>query len=162
MLTAHPTEVQRKSILDAEREIARLLVWRDRVALTPEESARIRCGALPAGPRAVADGDDPSVKLQVKDEIDNGLAYYRYTFLDQIPRLYADLDARLTRDFGIDGARSLRSCAPARGSAAIETAIRLSTPIRSSTRFARSRRWRSSITWAKCTGSAPNCRCHRG
>src|SRR4029453_6373583 len=42
-------------------------------------------------------------KLQVRDEIDNGLAYYRYTFLDQIPRLYADLGARLTHDFGIDG-----------------------------------------------------------
>src|SRR5262249_20673920 len=38
-LTAHPPEVQRKSILAAEREIARLLVWRDRVALTPAESA---------------------------------------------------------------------------------------------------------------------------
>src|SRR4029453_9413639 len=41
-------------------------------------------------------------KLQVKDEIDNGRAYYRYTFLDQIPRLYADLGALLTRDYGID------------------------------------------------------------
>src|SRR4029079_1432688 len=39
VLTPHPTEVQRKSILDAEREIVRLLVWRDRVALTPEETA---------------------------------------------------------------------------------------------------------------------------
>jgi phosphoenolpyruvate carboxylase len=29
VLTAHPTEVQRKSILDAEREIARLLAERD-------------------------------------------------------------------------------------------------------------------------------------
>ena len=34
VLTAHPTEVQRKSILDCEREIARLLQWRDRVQLT--------------------------------------------------------------------------------------------------------------------------------
>src|SRR5438132_13907179 len=37
VLTAHPTEVQRQSILDAEREIARLLQWRDRVELTAEE-----------------------------------------------------------------------------------------------------------------------------
>ena len=40
-MTAHPTEVQRKSILDAEREIARLLVWRDRVVLTPQECAEL-------------------------------------------------------------------------------------------------------------------------
>ncbi len=31
-------------------------------------------------------------RLQVKDEIDNGIAYYRYTFLDEIPRLYAELE----------------------------------------------------------------------
>src|SRR4029079_7105188 len=38
VLTAHPTEVQRKSILDCQMEIARLLIERDRVALTPEEA----------------------------------------------------------------------------------------------------------------------------
>ena len=37
VLTAHPTEVQRKSILDRQLETAELLNRRDRVALTPEE-----------------------------------------------------------------------------------------------------------------------------
>ena len=36
VLTAHPTEVQRKSILDAEHDIARLLAERD-LPLTPKE-----------------------------------------------------------------------------------------------------------------------------
>ncbi len=102
VLTAHPTEVQRKSILDAEREIVRLLVWRDRVALTPEEAAEF--GA--ALHRQVLELWQTAMlrlsKLQVKDEIDNGLAYYRYTFLDQIPKLYADLAVRLARDFSVD------------------------------------------------------------
>src|SRR5512134_1663478 len=47
VLTAHPTEVQRKSILDAERDLARLLTERDEVraralprdALAPKELA---------------------------------------------------------------------------------------------------------------------------
>jgi phosphoenolpyruvate carboxylase len=38
VLTAHPTEVQRKSILDAEHDIARLLAERD-LPLTPKERA---------------------------------------------------------------------------------------------------------------------------
>jgi phosphoenolpyruvate carboxylase len=101
VLTAHPTEVQRKSILDAEREIARLLVWRDRVALTPHETAEFDATLY----RQVLGLWQTAMlrlsKLQVQDEIDNGLAYYRYTFLDQIPRLYADLGAHLARDFGI-------------------------------------------------------------
>ena len=33
-------------------------------------------------------------KLQVDDEIDNGLAYYRYTFLAEVPRLYLALERR--------------------------------------------------------------------
>ena len=37
VLTAHPTEVQRKSILDCQLEIARLLTERDRMQLTPDE-----------------------------------------------------------------------------------------------------------------------------
>ena len=103
VLTAHPTEVQRKSILDAEREIARLLVWRDRGALTPRESAEFDAALY----RQVLGLWQTAMlrlsKLQVRDEIDNGLAYYRYTFLDQIPKLYADLSEHLARDFGIDG-----------------------------------------------------------
>src|SRR5437764_163171 len=39
VLTAHPTEVQRKSTLDAEHDIARLLAERD-LPLTPKERAR--------------------------------------------------------------------------------------------------------------------------
>src|SRR4051794_33572374 len=39
VLTAHPTEVRRKSTMDREMEIASLLDRRERVALTAEESA---------------------------------------------------------------------------------------------------------------------------
>ena len=38
VLTAHPTEVQRKSILNCQMVITRLLDERDRMQLTPEES----------------------------------------------------------------------------------------------------------------------------
>ncbi|MET0731914.1 MAG: phosphoenolpyruvate carboxylase, partial [Casimicrobiaceae bacterium] len=105
VLTAHPTEVQRKSILDAEREIARLLVWRDRIELTPDETAEFDTALH----RQVLELWQTAMlrlsKLQVKDEVDNGLAYYRYTFLDQIPKLYADVAARLAHDFALDTTR---------------------------------------------------------
>ena len=39
VFTAHPTEVQRKSILNCQMAIARLLDERDRIVLTPEETA---------------------------------------------------------------------------------------------------------------------------
>jgi phosphoenolpyruvate carboxylase len=47
VLTAHPTEVQRKSILDAERAIAQLAAAQstDPAAFTNSPAALARCGA---------------------------------------------------------------------------------------------------------------------
>ena len=48
-------------------------------------------------------------KLQVSDEIENGLAYYRYTFLDEIPRLVRRRSkTRFAREFGVDASRRRR------------------------------------------------------
>ncbi|HVU49504.1 MAG TPA: phosphoenolpyruvate carboxylase [Polyangia bacterium] len=92
VLTAHPTEVQRKSILDRQRAI--------------------RAG-LAALPRGGADGViDEAIdeelrrevlvlwktnelraeKPTVIDEIENGLGYFRGTFLEIVPRLYGDVE----------------------------------------------------------------------
>ncbi len=95
VLTAHPTEVQRKSILDLELEVARLLDWRDRVTLTPDEEAdldtQMRAHVMTLWQtRMLRDA-----KLTVADEIENGHAYFRYTFLAELPKLYAELEARL-------------------------------------------------------------------
>ena len=99
VLTAHPTEVQRKSILDCEREIARLLMWRDRIPLTPDETQEFATGLY----RQVLSLWQTAMlrlsKLQVHDEIDNGLAYYRYTFLAEFPRLYEGLSKGIARTF---------------------------------------------------------------
>ena len=100
VLTAHPTEVQRKSILDCEREIVRLLQWRDRSALTPGEQDAMQAGLYRQVLALWQTAMLRLTKLQVGDEIDNGIAYYRYTFLDEIPRLYADLEEQCARDFG--------------------------------------------------------------
>ena len=100
VLTAHPTEVQRRSILDSEREIARLLQWRDRVVLTPDESEGLDTGLY----REVLGLWQTSMlrlsKLRVFDEIENGLAYYRYTFLAEVPKLYAALERSLRQRLG--------------------------------------------------------------
>lgn len=96
VLTAHPTEVQRKSILNCETVIARLLDERDRVQLTPEESE----ANLEALRRAVLTLWQTRIlrtaKLSVIDEVNNGLSYFDTTFLRELPRLYASLEDRLT------------------------------------------------------------------
>ena len=100
VLTAHPTEVKRKSTLDCEREIARLLERRDREQLLPEEQAELEhelyTWILTLWQTAML----RLTKLRVVDEIDNALSYYRSTFLTEIPRLYAQMERSLAAHTG--------------------------------------------------------------
>ena len=107
VLTAHPTEVQRKSILDAERAIARLLAERDAIQDRAQASGARRDHLL----QRELDANEAQMraritqlwhtrllrftKLTVADEIENALSHYQGTFLSEIPRLYADLEAAL-------------------------------------------------------------------
>ncbi len=99
VLTAHPTEVQRKSILDAEHDIARLLAERDR-GLTPKELNR-NTQLLQA--RIATLWQTRMLrysKLTVADEIDNALSYYRITFLREVPGLYDDIEDEIASCYG--------------------------------------------------------------
>jgi phosphoenolpyruvate carboxylase len=94
VLTAHPTEVQRKSILDAEHDIARLLAERD-LPLTPKE--RVRNLQL-MNARIATLWQTRMLrytKLTVADEIENALSYYRTTFLTELPALYDDVEVEI-------------------------------------------------------------------
>lgn len=94
VLTAHPTEVQRKSILDAERAIAELVEQRD--ALRTERELRDNENLLRA--RITQLWQTRMLrysKLTVADEIENALSYYHATFLRQIPRIYGELEEAL-------------------------------------------------------------------
>ena len=94
VLTAHPTEVQRKSILDAERAIAELVGGRDDLH---GERERGDNEALMRG-RITQLWQTRMLrytKLTVADEIENALSYYQSTFLRQIPKLYAEIEQHL-------------------------------------------------------------------
>jgi phosphoenolpyruvate carboxylase len=94
VLTAHPTEVQRKSILDAERAIADLVEQRD--GLRSERELQDNLTQLRARVTQLWQTRMlRTAKLTVSDEIENALSYYRSTFLREIPRLYGDIEAAL-------------------------------------------------------------------
>ena len=94
VLTAHPTEVQRKSILDAERAIAELLAARSLQSSAHdlgENEAMLRARVTQLWQTRMI----RTTKLTVDDEIENALSYYRATFLTQIPILYRDIEEAL-------------------------------------------------------------------
>src|SRR5215831_16959123 len=87
VLTAHPTEVQRQSILECEREIARLVAQ----SASPSRDRALHAEVLRLWLTAML----RLTKLSVADEITNALAYFRLTFIDEVPRLYSDLEEAL-------------------------------------------------------------------
>ena len=95
VLTAHPTEVRRKSTMDREMEVAALLDRRERVALTADEAAasdeQLRREVLTLWQTNLL----RRTKLTVLDEVANGLSFYDYTFLREVPRLVNTLEDRL-------------------------------------------------------------------
>ena len=96
MLTAHPTEVQRRSTLDAERAVADLLSAREGC----HTEAELRDNEELLHARIVQLWQTRilrTARLTVHDEIDNALLYYRATFIREIPKLYAELERRLGR-----------------------------------------------------------------
>ena len=94
VLTAHPTEVQRKSILDAERAIASLVGERDDLPTADrraDNEALIRARITQLWQTRML----RTARLTVADEVENALSYYPATFLREIPRLYRDLERAL-------------------------------------------------------------------
>ncbi|PWC49983.1 phosphoenolpyruvate carboxylase [Azospirillum sp. TSA6c] len=97
VLTAHPTEVQRKSILTVQMQVAKLLAERDHGPMTPEEEdtnlESLQRAVLTLWQTAIL----RATKLAVTDEVANGLTFYDYTFLREMPRFYAQLEDHLRR-----------------------------------------------------------------
>ena len=88
VLTAHPTEVRRKSMIDHKNHIAELMQLRDlgraeTEAGEPLDEAIMRQIALLWQTRPLR-----RERLYVQDEIDNVLTYFRDVFLPVLPALY--------------------------------------------------------------------------
>ncbi|MDT5304192.1 MAG: phosphoenolpyruvate carboxylase [Mycobacterium sp.] len=97
VLTAHPTEEQRKSTLDCQLAIADWLAALDTEDALPEEIERAttelrRLIAILWKTRMLR-----PVRLNVRDEIENALSYFNYTFIDAAPALVADVEDAIAK-----------------------------------------------------------------
>ena len=95
VITAHPTEVRRRTILDRSREITRLLAARDDDATHDEKAAweeDLRVEVLALWQTAMLRVS----RLRVRDEINQALAFYDLSLIKEIPALHG----RLEREVG--------------------------------------------------------------
>lgn len=95
VLTAHPTEVRRKSMIDHRNRIAELMALKDRGISETEDGdlvdeAVVRQVALLWQTRVLR-----PERLYVADEVETALSYLRDVFLPTLPALYARWDRAL-------------------------------------------------------------------
>jgi phosphoenolpyruvate carboxylase len=99
VITAHPTEVRRKSIQDREAALAELLQAHDRRGIRTSEARRLET-AMKLQIRILWQTRMlRPVRLQVTDEIDNAVAVFARTFLSELPAVRV----RLAEMFGVEG-----------------------------------------------------------
>ena len=99
VITAHPTEVRRKSILDREAAIAELLDAHERRGARTAERARIEAAAKREIRILWQTRMLRPERLAVNDEIDNAVTIFAGTFLPQVPVL----QRRLAEVLGLNG-----------------------------------------------------------
>ncbi|MEM8627819.1 MAG: phosphoenolpyruvate carboxylase, partial [Pseudomonadota bacterium] len=102
VLTAHPTEVRRKSTMRREMAIADLLTRRGRGGLTAGELRDLDDKLARAVLILWQTNMLRQQRLQVVDEVANGLTFFDYTFFRQLPHLYAAIEDELTARCGPD------------------------------------------------------------
>ncbi|MDR2837553.1 MAG: phosphoenolpyruvate carboxylase [Azonexus sp.] len=99
VLTAHPTEVQRQSLIRNHREIAALIEQRGREQLTPDEMADNENALSDAVLTLWQSRILRPVRLKVLDEVKNGITCFRQTFFPELPRLYIQVAQQLQRRY---------------------------------------------------------------
>ena len=95
VLTAHPTEVRRQSMMHREIAIADLIARRERTDLTPDEHREIEDRLARAVLVLWQTNLLRQTRLDVMDEVANGLSYFDHTFFRELPRLLAEVEDRL-------------------------------------------------------------------
>jgi phosphoenolpyruvate carboxylase len=99
VLTAHPTEVQRQSLIRNHRDLARLLDQRERLQMTPEEQAENDLAIANSILTLWQSRMLRPVRLKVLDEVKNGITYFKETFFTELPRLYIQATQQLQKRY---------------------------------------------------------------
>ena len=97
VLTAHPTEARRRTILLAVRRIAALMERADHPDLTPREAAEIRRRLCEEIALLWRTSDARRRRPHPLDEVRTALAYFDTSIFTAMPRLYRATDAALDR-----------------------------------------------------------------
>lgn len=96
VLTAHPTEVQRQSVLSFNRRIHMLLPQRER-CVSAEALSDLRREIDTVLLSLWQTSETRQYKLSVSDEINNGVSLFPMSFFEALPKLYRGMEREIQR-----------------------------------------------------------------
>lgn len=99
-LTAHPTESRRRAVMLKQSRVAELLVQHDRVDVTPQERARGESVTRQTLALLLATDEVRARRLDVIDEVRNGISFLGGAIWDAVPALYRDLEDGIETQYG--------------------------------------------------------------
>jgi phosphoenolpyruvate carboxylase len=99
-LTAHPTEARRRTILDKQLEVARCVTALRRDDLLARERAELEERLRRTISLLLVTDDVRARRLDVPDEVRNGLYFLRTSIWQTVPRLMADIAAAARATWG--------------------------------------------------------------
>jgi phosphoenolpyruvate carboxylase len=100
VLTAHPTEAQRRTVLDKHRRIGELLDQLDRDNLTPTDSRTYRRSLREEIALLWQTDEIRHQRPRIGDEVKNALFYLEEILYPLVPRVYAVVEEALAAAFG--------------------------------------------------------------
>jgi phosphoenolpyruvate carboxylase len=98
-LTAHPTESRRRSVMQKQALVADLLAVHDDPGATPSEAARAESALRQTLALLLTTDEVRAQRLEVIDEVRNGVHYLAGAIWDAVPDLHRDLAGAIERHY---------------------------------------------------------------
>jgi len=99
VLTAHPTESRRRTVISKLQRLARLLDHLSSLRLPPREQEKTRSGIRAEVVSLWLTDRDRTTRPAVTDEVRTGLHFVESVFWDTFPELYSDLEYALASHY---------------------------------------------------------------
>lgn len=99
-LTAHPTESRRRSVIQKQARVGDLLATNNAEDTTPAERERAESALRQTLAQLLATDEVRARRLEVIDEVRNGVHYLAGPIWDAVPGLYRDLSAAIESYYG--------------------------------------------------------------
>lgn len=98
VMTAHPTEAKRQTVLEKYRSIYLLIFRKENLIWTPREKEVIENELLNEITLLWQTGEIHLERPTIREEVQNGLFYFKETFYQILPRLYAEIREHLQKE----------------------------------------------------------------